>query len=92
MGMSTRIEGYIKADEKWNALKKIWDDCEKAGVEVPQEVLGFFGHDHPRSKPGLEVGIASAVEEINDECCQIWEVDISELPKDVKFIRFTNSY
>lgn len=34
MSMSTSIQGFKPADSKWLAMKKVWDACEKAGVEA----------------------------------------------------------
>jgi hypothetical protein len=92
--MSTHVVGFRPADEKWNRMKSIWENCEAAKVEIPNEVLNFFGHDAPRDKPGVEIELDS------HRCCKSWsddmrngyEIDVSKLPKDLKIIRFYNSW
>lgn len=92
MSMSTHIVGFKPADEKWNKMKAVWDTCEKAGTSIPDEVIEFFGGENPKDKPGMEVSISGAYHEHNAHMVTGYEVDIDLLPKDVKFIRFYNSY
>ena len=91
--MSTHVVGFRPADEKWNKMKKIWNACESAGVEIPKKVDDFFNNEAPGDKPGIEVELKSAVRPWSSKFAEEgYEVDIAKLPPDVKVIRFYNSY
>jgi hypothetical protein len=93
MGMSTYLIGYKPADEKWYQMKAVWDACESAGIEVPDDVIDFFDDVYPGDAPGMEVKLKSpAVEEWCDNYREGIQVDLSLLPPDVKYLRFINSY
>lgn len=91
--METRVVGIKPPDEKWKAMKKVWDACSEAGVEPPVEVLEFFGDEDP-DDAGVVVGLGdhSCVKEYRAEMQQGFEIVIDALPKDVKIIRFYNSW
>lgn len=89
MSMSTHIVGFRQADEEWNNKKTVWETCEMAGVEVPQEVIDFFDGEAPADKPGMEVELSGdACKNYQGEYESGFEVDVSKLPKGVQFIRF----
>lgn len=95
MGMSTTIVGFRPPDETWQKMKAIWMACEKAGITVdlmPEQVAKFFDHDSPRDKPGCEVSLGEAVEDWQGPEAHGYQVDVTKLPKDVRFIRFYNSW
>lgn len=92
MGMSTHVVGYRPQDEKWHQMKAAWNACKNAGITVPRDVESFFNDEDPNTLPGLEVDIRDAVEEWDDRYRQGYQVDLAALPKDVKFLRFYNSY
>ena len=91
--MSTRILGVKPPDGKWKLMKAVWDACHEAGVEVPIDVNLFFGGEEPD-----EMGVVLELKE--HVCCQAYggemedgfQIDVSKLPKDVKWIRFYNSF
>ena len=95
MGMNTHVVGFKPADEKWKKMKTAWDACERAGVEIPDEVLSFFNHVKPDER-GVEVEIEKL------DCVKAYrregggangfEVDVKKLPPDVTIVRFYNSY
>lgn len=95
MGMNTHVIGFKPPDEKWRAMKRIWDACVAAKVSVPLEVAHFFGSDREDpSDAGVEVELEGT------ECCRVYErfgasgleIDITKLPADVKIVRFYNSW
>ena len=92
MGMSTHIVGFRPADEKWTKMKAVWDACVIAGQPVPKDVISFFNYDNPGDKPGIEVPLGDALTPWQDLSREGYQVDVSRLPKDVKFIRFYNSW
>jgi len=93
MGMSTHVVGIKPPDQAWKAMKSAWDACVAAKVSVPIEVLNFFGHEIPDAA-GVVVDLekTEAVEQYNTDSVQGFEVRIDKLPKDVKVVRFYNSY
>jgi hypothetical protein len=93
--MSTHVVGFMPADDDWNKKAAAYRACEAAGVPVPKELEAFFGDGEP-GDPGREVEIehTKAVREWNDgdRGCAGFDVEISKLPKDVKIVRFYNSW
>lgn len=95
MSMSTSIVGIKPADEKWKQMKAARDACIKAGIEIPIEVNEFFDWMTPDENGvlvNLEECSADCVEEYNNEGESGFQVNLSKVPKDVKFLRFTNSW
>jgi len=96
MGMSTYITGFALPDAEWLRMKAIWDACKAGGVVVPVVVEQFFGYAAP-DPAGIKIQEADllksgAVKPYKLECRDGYEVEISKLPANVKFIRFVNSY
>ena len=89
MSMSTHVIGFKPPDEKWQQMKKVYDSCEAAGVDIPDDVDKFFNYETPDNN-GVEVELK--LHEWSYDCQDGYEVHVSEIPKDVKVIRFYNSY
>ena len=93
MGMSTSLIAFKPPDERWHAMKAVWDACTKAGTSIPPEVGRYFEGGVP-DPSGVEVSLKNspACKEYRAEMQHGYEVDLTKLPKDVKIIRFVNSY
>lgn len=93
MSMSTSITGFKPPDEKWKKMKAIWDACEEAGVSPPEAVDKFFNRVPPDDS-GVEVRIDDTVccRRCNGEMRTGFEVLLDKIPKDVKIIRFWNTW
>jgi len=93
MGMSTHVVGFKPADEKWKAMKAIWDACVAAKVAPPAEVDRFFGGVMP-DPAGVEVDqrALTGLREWRNDYAEGYEVDVKQLPPDVTVIRFYNSW
>ena len=89
MSMSSHVIGFKPPDEKWRQMKLVYDTCKTAGVDVPETVSEFFNYETPDDM-GVEVEIP--VHEYSDDMQEGFEVYVSELPADVKVIRFYNTY
>lgn len=89
--MSTHVIGFRPPDEKWEKMKIVWELCREIGVEPPDEVNEFFEFETPDDS-GVEVSISDAVEEWRSDMEDGFQVDIAALPKDLRYIRFYNSY
>jgi hypothetical protein len=101
MGMSTHITAY-KDPSEHDKHVKVLEVCREAGVSVPRETAAYFGDDsegispeawsHYEIEERLETSLGSAVSEWGDDYRSGYEIDVDALPKDVKKIRFYNSY
>jgi hypothetical protein len=90
MGMSTHVIGFKPPDEKWKSMKIIYDQCEKMGVPIPDEVEEFFGWDIP-DEAGVQVSIPT--QRWHDGNSQSgYELKVEDIPKDIKTIRFFNAW
>lgn len=91
--MGTYVVFFKPPDEKWEQMKAVWDACEKAGIDPPDEVTDFFDGEPPD-----EEGVRSngeeheSVEEWNDAHSSGYKVNVTKLPKDVRYIIFKNSW
>jgi hypothetical protein len=96
MGMSTHVVGFKPPGAKWRQMKAVWDACQAAGIEVPDEVDVYFDGGPP-DPAGVEVGIedlraAGALRDWGNNHADGFELDVAKLPKDVTVVRFYNSW
>jgi hypothetical protein len=89
MSMSTHVTGFTPPDDRWTAMKAIWDACLAAGVLVPDEVETFFGDQDP-DPAGVE--IALPLREWQGQDSTGYELDLTDIPAHVTTIRFYNSW
>lgn len=94
MGMTTSVIGIKPPDEKWKKMKAVWDACAIAKVDPPDEVEMFFNGDKPDNAGVLvyKEKLGDAVVPYSDNYRSGYEIHLDKLPKDVKIIRFTNSW
>jgi len=90
MGMSTHIQGFKSPDEKWRKMKNDYDACKKAGIDIPDEIKQYFGYHTPDDN-GVEIDIKKYINEWRVDMCEGFEIDLTQLPKDIKIIRFYHS-
>ena len=91
--MSTSVQGFKPPDAKWEAMKKVYDACTAADVTVPPEVWAFFDDEAPDETGVLvELDGEPCCREFSDDGKSGFEVDVTLLPKDVRYVRFTNSW
>ncbi len=93
MGMSTHILGFKPADEKFNKMKAIYLSCEELEIDAPDEVENYFdGYGVEGDGVRVELENTDCCKEYCDDSSSGFEIDITKLPKDVKIIRFYNSF
>lgn len=93
MGMRTSVVAIRPPDEKWLQMKAVYDACLSADIEVPDEVWEFFNHERPDNAGVLmEIEEHECVSAYNGTSSAGFEVEIAKLPKDIKIIRFFNSW
>ena len=91
--MTTYVEGFRTPDEEWKTMKTVYDICVKAKVSIPDEVMDFFQGQPPSLEDEARIDISMAEKKRTDNVAQdVYEVNVSKLPKGVKIIRFINSY
>lgn len=92
MSMSAYIQGLKPKTEEYEKKLNIYKSCKELNISVPQEILDFF--DGEVCEEGIITEIPKeAIREYADDCCRdFFEVDLTNLPKDVTKIRFVNSY
>jgi hypothetical protein len=86
MGMTLSVVGVIDKDEQFNKMKKVYDACEKADIEIPDEVTDYFDGEDPNDLIGKEVNINQAIIK-GEEYGEDVTYEISKLPAYVKYIR-----
>lgn len=95
MGMSTHVCAFKPPDAKWKKMKKVWDACKGAGIDVPDNVSEYFNHETP-DESGAEIS-----EETLEKCGALerysegssgYDIVIDKLPKGVKIVRVYNSW
>jgi hypothetical protein len=96
MGMNTSVYGLSDLSEEFEKMLSVKLACDKAGVTYPNELKNFFKYPSENEtflkEQCRKVNISNAVTESGKDSLDAWEVDLSKLPKTVKFIRFENSY
>jgi hypothetical protein len=100
MSMSTHVVGFKPPDETWQKMKKIYDACMDAGVQVPETVLKFFNYGVPSEKGVLveqhileKAGVVKGY--FGTAPQQGYELNVVELVRlapDIQVIRFYNSW
>lgn len=93
MGMSVHVVGFVPPDKKWKQMKQAYHSCKQAGIQISDEIENFFGYEEP-NELGREVDIEEAIEKFqdSDRAEEGLIVDLAKLPKNVKFLRFYNSW
>lgn len=95
MSIDTEVVGVRDIDGKFAKMLAVKMACDKAGVDYPEEVDDYFDGE----TGGSEDELRQKMEEIEIKCHEssedgvnTWTVVLSELPPEVKAIRFKNIY
>ncbi len=92
MSMSTHVVGFIPPDDRFHAMKTIWDNCKVVEIDPPKEIAEFFGDcSFPPDDNGIETEIPHH-EWSDGDMRQGIEIQLDEIPENVKSIRFFNSW
>lgn len=90
MGMSTSVVLLrSKDDPTYQKNLKVLMACKEAGIDPPKEVDDYFGGD---GDPEYPLETAFEPREWHNESASGFEIDLNELPPEVKTIRFFNSW
>jgi hypothetical protein len=93
MSMSTHVVGFRPKDAKFDQMFKVWEACKAAGVSPPEEVNEFFDYSQPDPN-GVEVDLKKlgCVKHSVHNTTDRYDLHLNQLPKDIKILRFENSY
>ena len=91
MSMTTHAYGIVPPDKEYKRMKAVWDVCMEARIEIPEAVDAFFEGEEPEEK-GMKINITYTVNDCSESSSTGYEIDLSQLPEKVKFIRFVNSW
>lgn len=92
MGMSTYVKGIVPPDERHLAMVAVWESCQAAEVDLPDEVEDYFDYGPP-DPAGMEIDLEGVSVEWSDgDMQQGLQINMADIPSQVKIIRFVNSY
>lgn len=95
MGMSVSITGVRDLSKRFELMISVKEACDKANIDYPKDAYDFFGSDICENREYLSDKMETTgikYYQPPSEYLDVYEVDISELPEDVKKIRFTIGY
>jgi len=93
MSMSTHIVAIVAPNEEFNKKLKAYKACEDAGVQPPNELLRFFRYEEPNPDGTIiDIELFSFVKQYNEEGRSGFDIDVSKIDKNIKTIRFYNSF
>lgn len=91
MSLTFGVEGIVPFDKKKHeAMKAVRDNCEKLGIEEPEEVFEYFD-ECDEDERGRKVDIEHEVKNPKGSEYTYYEVEVCKLPPEVKIIRFSIS-
>lgn len=97
MSMSTYVRGFRDMDGKFKEMLEIKRFCDSKKVSYPKEVTEYFGRNLAEDEQymiGEMLEISIPHKEFDDERVNGSGIEIlvKDIPKEVKVIRFTNSW
>jgi hypothetical protein len=93
MRMSTYVVGIKPPDSKWVKMKEAYEACKVADIDIPEEIQSFFVGELPDEKGVVvELRKSPACSRYSENSSEGIEIDLTKLPKDIKIIRFVNSW
>ena len=94
MSVSLFLTGFKPPDDKWKAMKQVYDACKAAGVDPPDAVLEFFNHEPPddagvavRLNTRISIDPHPALTRLRIQGYSGSDIDLRKLPPDVTILR-----
>ena len=91
MSMSLHICGVTPPDDEFYQMKAVWDSCTAADIDVPEKVLEYFDWKSPDER-GINRVITDGITQYSDKYESGYDVELSRLDPNIRFIRVTLSY
>jgi len=95
MGMSMHVTGFRDLDGKFKKMMKAKQYCDKEGLSYPKEVTEYFGSEIECKDEYIKEQFAEIEiphEEWSDDHRDGFEIEVKDIPKEAKTIRFYCSY
>ena|SRR6266851_4891501 len=97
MSMSTHVSAYRDMDGEFKRMLEIHQYCREQKVSLPKEVEKYFGtwageDERTIREEMLKININKIVREVSSNGSSGYEIDVADLPKEVKTLRFENSW
>ena len=95
MGMSTSVKGFRSPeDSEHQKHVKVLQFCKDMGVSLPEETAEYFGDDIriDRIDPDDLLVVEIPFHKVDVDDGYNYEVILSEIPKGINKIRFSNSW
>ena len=94
MSLSYYVQGIKPITEEYRKKLDIYKACVDLGVRPPEELIEYFEYDSHPCESRMIVSIPrQAINETSDidRCEEYYEVDLTQLPKDITKVRFVVS-
>ena len=86
MSVSYSVFAIMSPEDKaYKAHKAVWDACEAAKVDIPEDTLEFFDHCTP-DPGGVKVYMKTNDHALDYEWCM--DIKVADIPKDATVISF----
>ena len=97
MGMHSYVVAFRDLVGDFEKMLKARKFCDENNLSYPKEVTEYFGKRIKYSEDDLreemsEVNIDKIVREYSGDMLDGFEIDVKDIPAEVKTIRFVNSY
>ena len=98
MGMNTYIKGVRDLDGEFKRMMDMKKLCDSKGFSYPKEVMEYFGSLIGESDAYIREEMETIdlpkdlVIESQDDSREFFDIEIDRIPKEVKILRFVNSY
>jgi len=88
--VNLQVTALCKPDDQFQSMKKVWEACTEALLDVPDEVYEYFGEEGP----GDDDMMAEDVEltEFSENMVDGWQINLSELPENAEILQIRVHY
>ncbi len=88
MSVSLCVSGITPPNEEFYQMKAIWDSCTTAGIDIPERVVEYFDWKDPDGK-GIRRDIDDCITNYSEEYTRGYDIELSKLDPNIRFIRVT---
>ncbi len=88
MGTSIGVQFLREKDEKYTKYAEIFKACKENNISIPKEIDEYFGGYGVDNNLEERLEVEFEPREFNKDYQSGYEIDIEEIPEDVKTIRF----
>lgn len=97
MGMSTYVQAFRDMDGEFKRMIEAKEFCDERKLSYPIEVETYFKRCAGENRTYLEAEFLQVntnlwVKDWKDDCREGFEIEVKDIPTEVKTIRFVNSW